>query len=713
MIYIKRTAFFCFFTFTFLILNLYLNFSIKQPKMTEQEARKKILQLSKEIKHHNHLYYNESKQEISDFEFDKLLESLLALERAFPELLFPDSPSQRVGGGITKEFEQAKHQYPMLSLGNTYNRQELIDFDKRVKKVLGHKEVEYVCELKFDGVAISLWYENGLLDKAVTRGDGIEGDVVTQNIKTIRSIPLMVKGDNVPLRFEVRGEIVMPKDGFMNFNKARVKQGKQAFANPRNAASGSIKMQDSAQVAKRPLECFCYYLLGDIVGLQTHFDSLNWLKKSGFNVADFMAKHPSIEGVFTFIEEWDKSRFGLPYEVDGIVIKVNSYQQQEELGFTSKSPRWAIAYKFKAEQALTRLNDIVFQVGRTGAITPVAELEPVFLAGTTVKRASLHNADIIAKLDVRLGDMVHIEKGGEIIPKIVEVDRKSRTVASSKFGYITHCPECGTQLIRNPGEAQHYCPNYLSCPSQVKGRIEHFISRKGMDIDSLGEGKIELLFDKGLIKSPADLYYLKFEQLFGLEKEIVGDEGSIRRIGFKERTVNNLLRALEESKSISFSRVLFALGIRFVGSTTAQKLTNHFGSMDKIQEASREELVAVDEVGEKIADSILDFFSDLTNIQEVERLKQAGLQMEQIEEAPTIEDNKLKGKSFVISGVFSISRDELKSLVVKFGGKNVSSISGKTDFLLAGDKMGPAKLTKAEKLGIPIIGEDEFKTMLE
>jgi DNA ligase (NAD+) len=681
--------------------------------MMEQEAKQKILQLSKEIEYHNHLYYNESRQEISDFDFDQLLHSLIDLENKFPQFRFPDSPSQRVGGGITKDFEQQKHQYPMLSLGNTYNRQELLDFDQRVKKVIGQDEVEYVCELKFDGVAISLWYENGILEKAVTRGDGVQGDVVTRNIKTIRSIPLRVNGEFVADRFEVRGEIVMPKQGFLKFNEGRVKRGEQAFANPRNAASGSIKMQDSAQVAKRPLECFCYYLLGNVGELSTHYDSLMWLKKAGFNVADFMARYASIEGVFGFIDEWDRARFDLPYEVDGIVIKVNSYQQQEELGFTAKSPRWAISYKFKAQQAHTRLNDIVFQVGRTGAITPVAELEPVFLAGTTVKRASLHNADIIEKLDVRIGDMVYVEKGGEIIPKIVDVDLVSRNADAKPFNYIAHCPECGTELVRNEGEAHHYCPNYLACPPQVKGRIEHFISRKAMNIDSLGEGKIELLFDKGLIQSPADLYDLKYEQLFGLEKEIELEDGSIRRTGFKEKTVNNLLKALEDSKSISFQRVLFAMGIRFVGATTAQKIVHHFGNIEKLQSASREELIAVEEVGEKIADSILDFFADLSNIQEVERLKQAGLQMEQIEEMHAVEDNKLDGKSFVVSGVFSISRDELKSKIEQFGGKNVSAISGKTDYLLAGDKMGPAKLAKAEKLGVQIIGEEEFLELIE
>jgi len=681
--------------------------------MTEQEAKHKILDLTEKIEYHNHLYYNESRQEISDYEFDNMLQSLIDLEKEFPQFLFPDSPSQRVGGGITKEFEQVKHQYPMLSLGNTYNKQELLDFDQRVKRGLGQDQVEYVCELKFDGVAISLWYQNALLEKAVTRGDGVQGDVVTQNIKTLRSVPLRIKGKNLPDRFEVRGEIVMPKEGFLKFNEGRVKRGEQAFANPRNAASGSIKMQDSSLVAKRPLECFCYYALGNIGDIPTHYDSLVWLKECGFNVSDFMAKYTSIDGVFTFIEEWDKARFDLPYEVDGIVVKVNSFQQQEELGFTAKSPRWAIAYKFKAEQAHTKLKDIVFQVGRTGAITPVAELEPVYLAGTTVKRASLHNADIIEKLDVRIGDFVFVEKGGEIIPKIVDVDFENRPKDAHPFNYITHCPECGTKLVRKEGEAHHYCPNYVTCPPQVKGRIEHFISRKAMDIDSLGEGKIELLFDKGLIKSPADLYDLQFAQLYGLEKKILGDDGSVRKIGFKEKTVNNILKALEASKAIPFTRVLYALGIRFVGATTAQKIVNHFENINKIQAATRDELIGVEEVGEKIADSILDFFSNLTNIQEVERLKNAGLQMEQIEEVRNVEDNKLNGKSFVVSGVFSISRNELKALIEKYGGKNVSAISGKTDFLLAGDKMGPAKLSKAEKLGIQIIGEEDFKKMIE
>jgi DNA ligase (NAD+) len=680
--------------------------------MTEQEAKQKIQKLSEQIDYHNQLYYNESRQEISDFDFDQMLKELIDLERSFPQLIMPDSPSQRVGGGITKEFQQVKHQYPMLSLGNTYNKQELLDFDARVKKVLGQDEVEYVCELKFDGVAISLWYEKGVLEKAVTRGDGVQGDVVTQNIKTIRSIPLSLRRENIPEKFEVRGEILMPKEGFLKFNEERVKRGEQAFANPRNAASGSIKMQDSSLVAKRPLECFCYYLLGEMDGLQTHYDSLQWLKKQGFNVADFMGKYQSIDGVFDFVNEWDTARFDLPYEVDGIVIKVNSYQQQEELGFTAKSPRWAISYKFKAEQAHTRLNDIVFQVGRTGAITPVAELEPVFLAGTTVKRASLHNADIIEKLDVRIGDWVYVEKGGEIIPKIVGVDLEKRTSETHSFNYITRCPECNTELIRKEGEAQHYCTNYLYCPPQVKGRIEHFISRKAMNIDSLGEGKIELLFDKKLIQSPADLYDLKYEQLFGLEKEMINDDGAIRKIGFKEKTVNNLLKALEESKSIPFPRVLYALGIRYVGATTAQKIVNHFKNIEHIQKATYEELIAVEEVGEKIAVSVLDYFSDLGNIQEINRLKIAGLQMELVEEEVVIAEDKLEGRSFVVSGVFSMSRNELKSMIEQYGGKNVSAISGKTDYLLAGDKMGPAKLAKAEKLGVQIIGEDEFMQMI-
>jgi len=680
--------------------------------MKLEQATLKIQELSRKLEYHNHLYYDQSIQEISDFDYDKMMRDLVDLETEFPSLLMPDSPSQRVGGSITKDFAQVVHQYPMLSLGNTYSKEDLLDFDIRTKKVLGQNEVEYVCELKFDGVAISLWYEDGLLVKAVTRGDGVQGDDVTANIKTIRSIPLRVSGDGFPQKFEVRGEIVMPHKGFEDFNKLRIARGEDAFANPRNAASGSIKMQDSKQVAKRPLECLCYYALGDFENINSHYESLKLLKTWGFNVADSMGIYSSIQGVYHFIDEWDKNRSELSYDIDGVVIKVNDFHLQEELGFTAKSPRWAISYKFKAEQAITKLNDIVFQVGRTGAITPVAVLEPVQLAGTTVKRASLHNADIIKQLDVRIGDSVKVEKGGEIIPKIVGVDLDMRPADSLVFEYISICPECGTTLIRNEGEAKHNCPNIEGCPPQIKGRIEHFISRKAMNIDSLGEGKIELLFDRSLLRNAADLYDLNYHQLLGLEKEIVNEDGTTRKISFREKTAENIIKGIEESKTVPFHRVLFAIGIRFVGATTAKKLVAHFKNMPALMKANREELLAVDEVGEKIADSLLAFFSHPDYLYEIGRLEFAGLQMEDNEEELVVSDNKLHGKSFVVSGVFSKSRDELKNLIETFGGKNVSALSGKTDFLLAGDKMGPAKKTKAEKLKIQIISEEDFDAMI-
>lgn len=681
--------------------------------MRENQAKQKVLELTQQLNYHNNLYYNQSRQEISDQEYDHLMNELIQLEKDFPHLLLDDSPSQRVGGSITKEFEQAKHQYPMLSLGNTYSIEELYDFDARIKKMLGQEGVEYVCELKFDGVAISLWYENGLLIKAVTRGDGVQGDVVTQNIKTIRSIPLRIQSSDVPNKFEVRGEIVMPRSGFEHFNQKRIKRGEEPFANPRNAASGSIKMQDSKMVAERPLECFCYYLLGEVDNVKSHYDSLRFLRQMGFNVAMEVGRYQNVEGVDRFIKEWDEARHQLPYDVDGIVVKVNDYHQQEELGFTAKSPRWAIAYKFNAEQAVTQLKDIVFQVGRTGAITPVAVLEPVLLAGTTVKRASLHNADIMEQLDVRLGDYVKVEKGGEIIPKIVGVDLSRRQNALFPLDFITHCPECNTEIVRKDGEAHHYCPNAVSCPPQVKGRIEHFISRKAMNIDSLGEGKIELLYDKKLIDSPADLYNLSYDQLIGLEKIIQNEDGSLRKLSFREKTVNNILNGIEASKKVEFSRVLFAIGIRYVGATTAKKLVQHFGQMSAIISANYESLLEVNEVGEKIAHSILNFFEEEKNRIEVENLAKAGLQMQQVEPTLIVTDNKLNNKSFVVSGVFSISRVELKRQIEEFGGKNVSALSGKTDYLIAGEKLGPAKKTKAEKLGIKIISEEDFRQMVK
>lgn len=680
--------------------------------MTLKEATNKIEKLSLSIEYHNNLYYNESRQEISDYDFDKLLEELIALEKSFPELQKPDSPSLRVGGSINKDFQQVKHQYPMLSLGNTYSKEELVEFDERTKKSIGREELEYVCELKFDGVAISLWYENGILDKAVTRGDGVQGDDVTGNIKTIRSIPLKLKGKGFPDKLEVRGEIVMPHEGFDKFNEQRVENGESPFANPRNAASGSIKMQDSSMVAKRPLSCLVYYALGDIESVDSHAESLALLSDWGFVVADSMGKYKDIDDVFAFIEKWDQERFKLAYETDGVVIKVNDLHMQEELGFTAKSPRWAIAYKFKAEQALTTLKDIVFQVGRTGAITPVAVLEPVLLAGTIVKRASLHNADIIEKLDVRINDLVKVEKGGEIIPKIVGLDESARQADSKPFEYIEICPECETKLVRNEGEAKHVCPNEDYCPPQVKGRIEHFISRKAMNIDSLGEGKIDLLVEKSIIKNAADLYELKYEDLFGLEKIMVNDEGVERRISFREKTAENIIKGIEESKKEPFHRVLFALGIRFVGATTAKKIANHFISIERFMNASEEELLLVDEVGAKIAQSVIAYFKRDDKLSEIEKLKNAGIQMVEEKEEILDSDNKLEGQSFVVSGVFSQSRDALKKLIEKHGGKNVSALSSKTDYLLGGDKMGPAKKTKAEKLKISILTEDQFMKMI-
>ncbi len=676
------------------------------------EIQEKIKMLSVEISYHNRLYYDESKQEISDYEYDALMQELILLEKQYPEFAQADSPSLRVGGTINKNFQQVKHQYPMMSLGNTYSMAELTDFDQRVKKVLGQDKVAYVCELKFDGVAISLWYENGLLIKAVTRGDGVQGDDVTANIKTIRSIPLSVKDSHIPEKFEVRGEIVMPHKGFEEFNKQRINNGEDAFANPRNAASGSIKMQDSSLVAKRPLQCFVYYALGDHKYSQSHSESLKLLKVWGFNVADYMAVYSNIDDVLGFIEKWDEKRKELPFDIDGVVLKVNDYHQQEELGYTAKSPRWAISYKFKAEQASTQLNDIVFQVGRTGAITPVAELEPVTLAGTTVKRASLHNADFIKDLGLQIGDCVMVEKGGEIIPKIIEVDLNQRSATSTEFKYITHCPECGTLLERKEGQAHHYCPNTTHCPPQIKGRIEHFISRKAMDIDSLGEGKIELLFDKKLVYSPADLYDLQAPHLLGLAKIIVNEDGSTRKMVFREKTVQNIIKGISDSKKMPFHRVLFALGIRYVGATTAKKLVAVYPNMTDLMQASYDDLLKVDEVGEKIAESLRMSFNNPDFIYEIGRLEFAGLQMQEELEERSVQDNKLDGKSFVVSGVFSVSRDELKKQIEYFGGKNVTALSGKTDYLIAGDKMGPAKKTKAEKNNIPILSEEEFREMI-
>jgi DNA ligase (NAD+) len=674
--------------------------------MTEAQAKKKIEELSKEIEQHNYNYYVLDKPAISDYDFDMLLEELLKLEKEFPQFLFPDSPSQRVGGQITKEFITVPHKYPMLSLSNSYSKDELSDFDERVKKGLGITGtdlfgggVEYVCELKFDGLSISLTYENGKLLRAVTRGDGVQGDDVTINARTIRSLPLTLKGD-YPSFFEIRGEIYMSRKMFDEINKEREEIGEAPLANPRNSASGTMKMQDSSVVAKRRLECFVYYMMGDTLPSKTQYDNLEKAKSWGFRTSPHTKLCGSMAEVFAFIDHWDKERHKLPFDIDGIVIKVNSYAQQQQLGFTAKSPRWAMAYKFKAEQVSTILEEISYQVGRTGAITPVANLKPVLLAGTTVKRASLHNADIIEKLDVRIGDHVYVEKGGEIIPKIVGVDLSKRNKDAVPVKYIERCPECKAKLEREEGEALHYCPNENGCPPQIKGKMEHFVSRKAMDIDSLGGETIEQLYNAGLVKNIADIYELEKKQLLPLER-------------MAERSVNNLLEGIEASKKIPFERVLYAIGIRHVGETTAKKIARKVKHIDVLMQSTEEELLHIDEVGEIIAKSLVHYFSDRQNREMIGRLKKHGLRFELSEEQLQSTSNKLEGKIFVISGVFQKhSRDELKDMIEKNGGKNSGSISGKTSFVLAGDNMGPEKLKKAEKLGVKIIGEEDLLEMI-
>lgn len=682
--------------------------------MNKEEAKAKIAELSSIIENHNYNYYVLANPTISDYDFDMLLNELIALEQQFPELILPDSPTQRVGGDITKEFQTVKHRYPMLSLSNSYNIEEVKEFISRIKKTI-EEEVEFVCELKFDGISISLTYENGLFVKAVTRGDGTQGDDVTANVKTIRTIPLRLKGD-YPDFFEMRGEIIMPHSSFNAINAERDDLGLQPFANPRNAAAGTIKLQDSKEVAKRKLDQYCYFMMmdEDKMIFKNHYESLMTAKEWGFNVSNFMARCNNVEDIEDFINYWDKQRKELPFDIDGIVIKVNDFRQREILGFTSKSPRWAIAYKFKAEEARTKLLSVDFQVGRHGTITPVANLEPVQLAGTIVKRATLHNADFIEQLDLHYDDIVCVEKGGEIIPKITAVDLSQRKEYSEKVTFITKCPECGTSLVKADGETAWYCPNTLGCPPQIKGRIEHFISRKAMNIESLGEGKVEVLFDNNLIKDYSDLYDLTYEKLFGIEKTIMVDEINeiTRKVSFKEKTANNIIEAIEKSKSVPFARVLFALGIKYVGETTAKLIAKSMGSIDNIINATVEELTEIEEVGEKIALSIKDFFADERNIHIINRLKNAGLQFEQ-EKKVASGNQVLSGMNIVVSGVFStMSRDEIKQLIEDLGGKNVSSISKKTTFVLAGEKMGPEKRKKAESLGIEIKSEDDFLKMI-
>ena len=656
-----------------------------------------IKSLREELNQHNYNYYVLDKPTISDFEFDQKLKQLQDLEAHHPEFFDENSPTQRVGGMITKNFETVKHEYRMYSLDNSYSIEDLQDWETRIQKVLGDVPLEYTCELKYDGASISISYENGRLVRAVTRGDGFQGDDVTNNIKTIKAVPIHLKGD-FPEKFDIRGEIILPFAGFEKMNQELIEIGETPYSNPRNTASGSLKLQDSAEVAKRPLDCLLYFVIGNNLPFKTQFEGLQKARDWGFKVPTQSKLAKNLSEVFEYINYWDKHRHDLPYETDGVVIKVNNLQHQDELGYTAKSPRWAMAYKFKAEQVTTKLNSISYQVGRTGAITPVANLEPVQLAGTIVKRASLHNADQIEKLDIRIGDEVYVEKGGEIIPKIIAVAKRGDQTEPTK--YITHCPECQTELVRSEGEANHFCPNFYGCPPQIIGRIQHFITRKAMDIDGLGGETVALLFNAGLITNYADLYELKKEQIIPLER-------------MAEKSAENLINGIEKSKTIPFERVLYALGIRYVGETVAKKLAKHYKSIDAIAQASMMDLILVDEIGDKIAQSVVQFFENQENIRIIDRLKSYGVQLESGADDVLLSE-KLKGKTFVVSGVFEIySRDELKKAIEDNGGKVGSSISSKTDYVIAGDNMGPSKLEKANQLKIAIITELDFKKMID
>ncbi|WP_372772017.1 NAD-dependent DNA ligase LigA [Mangrovibacterium sp.] len=667
--------------------------------MNPEEAKKRIEALRHELEEHNYQYYVLSNPTISDYEFDMKLKELEKLEAGFPEFFDPNSPSQRVGSDLNQEFVQVKHQYPMLSLSNSYSEAELFDFDQRIKK-LTEETYDYVCELKFDGTSVSVIYENGSLARAVTRGDGEKGDDVTANVRTIRSIPLKLKGNDYPESFEMRGEILLPFAVFAELNQLREENGELPFANPRNAASGTLKLQNASEVAKRKLDAYFYYLLGENLPDDGHFENLERSRSWGFKISEHTRKCADINEVIEFINHWDTERFNLPVATDGIVIKVNSRRVQNNLGFTAKSPRWAVAYKFKAEQVSTTLESVSFQVGRTGAVTPVANLTPVLLAGTIVKRASLHNADIINKLDLHLNDVVFVEKGGEIIPKIVDVNDSLRQTGAAKVAFIKNCPECETPLVRREGEAAHYCPNETGCPPQIKGKIEHFISRRAMNIDGLGQETIELLYQEGLVGNSADLYDLSADQLVTLE-----------RMG--EKSAERILKSLEESKAVPFERVLFALGIRFVGETVAKKLAQKLISIEAIRSASLEQLTDIDEIGGRIAESVIAYFKDERNTAMVDRLMEQGLQFELDQSVLSDRSQKLEGLNIVISGTFeNHSRDELKNLIEKNGGKSVGSISKNTSYLLGGSNIGPSKLEKVAKLGIPIISEEEFLQMI-
>jgi DNA ligase (NAD+) len=662
-------------------------------------TQERIEALRNELRQHNYNYYTLDNATISDFEFDMKLKELEKLEADHPEFFDPNSPTQRVGGQITKNFETVTHKNRMYSLDNSYSKEDLLDWEKRIQKFLGTDQIEYTCELKYDGASINLTYEKGQFVKAVTRGDGFQGDDISTNVKTIRSIPMVLNADFVQ-DFEMRGEIILPLEGFQKMNEERVANGEEEYRNPRNTASGSLKLQDSAEVAKRPLDCLLYQVVTNERKYATHYDSLKAARTAGFKVPKTIRLAKTIDEVLAFVNEWDVKRHDLPYETDGVVVKVNGLQQQEELGYTSKSPRWAIAYKFKAEQVSTVLNEITYQVGRTGAITPVANLEPVLLAGTIVKRASLHNADQIEKLDIRVNDTVYVEKGGEIIPKIIAVDISQRPIDSQPTQYATHCPECGTALVRTEGDAKHYCPNTYGCPPQITGRIQHYISRKAMDIEGLGGETVDLLRKEGLIENYADLYDLRVEQIIPLER-------------MAEKSAQNMINGIEKSKEIPFEKVLYALGIRFVGETVAKKLAKHFKSIDALMTADYDTLIAVDEIGGKIAESIIEFSNDLGNIQLINRLKSYGVQLQISEEDLAGQTDKLQGKVFVVSGVFhQMSRTELKKAIEDNGGKVSSSISKKTNYVVAGDNMGPSKKTKAESLGVTIISEDDFIQMI-
>ena len=664
--------------------------------VSDNKIKEQIEELRRSLNYHNHKYYVENSPEISDFDFDAMMRQLQDLEAAHPEWSDPNSPSVRVGSDITTQFETVRHHYPMLSLSNTYSLEELREFSERAEREVG--DVEYVCELKFDGTAISLTYQHGQLLRAVTRGDGEQGDDVTANVRTIRSIPLTLTGEGYPDYFEIRGEIIMPYASFDRLNAEREAAGEQLLANPRNAAAGTLKQQHSSVVAKRGLDCTLYQIAGDGLPYETHWENLEAARSWGFKISDKMRICRSFDEVAEYIAYWDTERKSLPFPTDGVVIKINSFAQRRQLGFTAKSPRWAVAYKFKAEQALTRLQSVDFQVGRTGAITPVANLDPVQLAGTTVRRATLHNAEQIAALDIRLGDMVYVEKGGEIIPKITGVELSERKTDSAPFEYITLCPECGTPLVRYEGEAKHYCPNQSGCRPQKLGRIVHFIRRKALDIDGLGSETIELLLDCGLLDNFADLYDLK-----------AADLAPLPRLG--EKSADNIIRSIEASRAVPFSRVLFGLGIRFVGETTAKYLAAHFRNIDAVRAASSEELMESEEVGAKIAEAIIEYFADPTNIAIIERLRKAGLQFEAEERRR--DSNALEGKNVVISGKFiDHTRDELKEMIEAHGGRNQSGVGANTDFIVAGENMGPAKLQKAQKLGITILSESDFIALI-